>query len=102
FTFLHSTPRPALHAALPILRMVEAQPPLAIPQPPPVEWLGFSVPLLTLIQIRQILHRVKRVRMVGAQHPLAIPQRLLVERLGFGDRKSTRLNYSHLVITYAV
>src|SRR2546426_4802296 len=62
-------------------------------------------PYTTLFRSRDIGRR-RRGRDRG--DPLGIARRVVVDRarrrplLGLGDRKSTRLNSSHLVISYAV
>src|SRR2546426_5691244 len=50
---------------------------------------------------RSITAKIKKAG--GGDVPAVLHQRLTAEcRLGRGDRKSTRLNSSHLVISYAV
>src|SRR2546426_5388295 len=54
---------------------------------------------LKLVPERQILHRLDGVHVVFAQDAPPHLERFLQDRQ---DRKSTRLNSSHLVISYAV
>src|SRR2546426_3454456 len=46
--------------------------------------------------------RVRRILEQQPQHPTADQPRRAGDERGTGDRKSTRLNSSHLVISYAV
>src|SRR5688500_19307986 len=69
----------------------------------PVELWSMSVPGAPRRTVRTIAAHIHNTRcmwikMIGASHGVAVPRNVNART----DRKSTRLNSSHLVISYAV
>src|SRR5688500_19877410 len=87
----------SLHDALPIFRRLERLGLFeAVPEP-----AAEALPPKQLL-VSAHLHAGGRRRVVGEFVGIHVDQLHDPVRIGAGDRKSTRLNSSHLVISYAV